>query len=65
MPMWNRLLPQRSVPARSICDESLFQRVLVAVEADQAAHQEHREADVRIDAEQKVVNATFMSELLV
>jgi len=25
MPMWNRLLPQRSVPVRSICDESLFQ----------------------------------------
>ncbi|KFB70804.1 MAG: hypothetical protein AW09_004082 [Candidatus Accumulibacter phosphatis] len=25
MPMWKRLLPQRSVPARSICDESLFQ----------------------------------------
>ena len=25
MPMWNRLLPQRSVPVRSSCDESLFQ----------------------------------------
>ena len=24
MPRWNRLLPQRSRPARSICDESLF-----------------------------------------
>ena len=24
MPTWNRLLPQRSVPVRSICDESLF-----------------------------------------
>jgi hypothetical protein len=23
--MWNRLLPQRRVPARSIWDESLFQ----------------------------------------
>ena len=25
MPMWNRLLPQRRVPVRNICDESLFQ----------------------------------------
>ena len=25
MPMWNRLLPQRSWPVRSNCDESLFQ----------------------------------------
>ena len=25
MPPWNRLLPQRNWPARSICDESLFQ----------------------------------------
>ena len=24
MPAWNRLLPQRSVPVRSICEESLF-----------------------------------------
>ena len=24
MPKWNRLLPQRSMPARSSCDESLF-----------------------------------------
>ncbi len=30
-------------------------RVLVAVEADQAAEQEHRQADVRIDAEHKAV----------
>ena len=25
MPPWNRLLPQRNCPARSNCDESLFQ----------------------------------------
>jgi hypothetical protein len=25
MPMWNRLLPQRSWPARSSCELSLFQ----------------------------------------
>ena len=32
--------------------------VLVAVEADQAAEQEHRQADVRIDLEQKAVRAS-------
>ena len=43
--MWNRFEPQRSCPWRSSCDESLFQRVLLAVEADQAAEEKHGQAE--------------------
>ena len=53
MPTWNRLLPQRNWPARSSCDESLFQVYWSRSKRDQAAQQEHRQADVRIDAEER------------
>ena len=55
MPMWNRLEPQRSWPRAQQLRRVALPRVLVAVEAHQAADEEDRQRDVGIDAEQELV----------
>ena len=54
MPTWKRLEPQRSCRLRRIWLELGSPGVLLAVEADEAAEEEDRQADIGIPDEEDV-----------